>query len=396
MSVKRMMLVCVLSLTSWMAQAHEDNSTTFSTITPEAQTVEAIKSNRVHYLGSVVPAIDMHLHTGQFSTMGPLGQQFLIKTLNLPLPRWLVKSLLGWVSKFQLDPYGKYIGIQTECYRAGLSACVLFAVYAPETWGITSNEFVAGKLADTRNRNQADTAPYFFGFASVNQTDWENQEAIKLSALRNALQQPNMIGIKLAFIHNGIPLNDRRFDSIYKVAAELHVPVYHHLGSSPLRDLNSFTTEADKQRYISSYDPAYLEGSIADNPDTTFILGHMGFDFNNEGTNFTPKVFELASRHPNVYLEISAFGRKTYDPDGHVMDAILTEAKARGLLGRVLYGSDGPGNPGSTKEYLDHTLASMERVGITAAEARGILAENLIRLTKLHESPYFSGMLTTP
>lgn len=393
MFIKQMFAVCVLSFFALFAVAHEDTSTTYSTLPPTEQSIQAIKNNRVYYLGEEVPAIDMHLHTGQFSTMGPLGQEFLIRTLNLPLPRWLVKVLLGWVSKFQLDPYGKYIGIQTECYRAGLSACVLFAVYAPETWGITSNEFVAGKLSDSRNLNQTGSAPYFFGFASVNQTDWETQESVQLDALRAQLTNPQMLGIKLAFIHNTVPLDDRRYDSIYEVAAEMSVPVYHHLGSSPLRSLESLPSEEERQRYVRSYDPAYLEQSIADHPNTKFILGHMGFDFNNEGTDFVSTVFELASKYPNVYLEISAFGREAYDPDGRVMDAILTEAKARGLLDRVLYGSDGPGNPGSTKKYLDHTLASMQRVGYSVAEARQVLAGNLVRLTKLKQIPYFEGML---
>jgi predicted TIM-barrel fold metal-dependent hydrolase len=346
------------------------------------------------YAGETVPAIDMHLHTGRFSTMGPLGQAFLIKTLNLPLPQWLVKALLRWISTFQLDPYGKYIGIQTECYRAGLSACLVFSVYAPETWGITSNEFIIERLNDTRNLNQNGTAPYFFGFASVNQSDWENQEQTQLAALRQALAHPSMLGIKLAFIHNTIPLDDRRFDSIYDVAAETGVPVYHHLGSSPLRDLNSFTSEEDKQKYLRSYNPTYLEQSIADHPNTLFILGHMGFDFNNEGLDFRQEVFSLASKYPNVYLEISAFGRSAYDPDGAAMDAVLSEAKSRGLTTRLLYGSDGPGNPGSTQEYLQRTLASMSRVGYTAQEAKQVLAENLIRLTKLKNIEHFSQLIS--
>lgn len=384
----------LLATATNVCHAHEDASAQYSTLPPTEQTLQSIKNNRVVYAGETIPAIDMHLHTGRFSTMGPLGQAFLIKTLNLPLPQWLVKVLLRWVSGFQLDPYGKYIGIQTECYRAGLSACIVFSVYAPETWGITSNEFIIERLNDTRNRNQDNTAPYFYGFASVNQTDWEHQEQTQLAALRQALAHPSMLGIKLAFIHNAIPLDDRRFDSIYEIAAETGVPVYHHLGSSPLRDLSSFASEAEKQNYLRSYNPAFLEQSIADHPNTVFILGHMGFDFNNEGMNFIPDVFALATRYPNVYLEISAFGRSAYDPEGAVMDAVLAEAKARGLTSRLLYGSDGPGNPGSTNEYLQRTLASMSRVGYDASEAKQVMAENLIRLTKLKNIEIFSRLLS--
>lgn len=382
------------SLVTLNVYAHDGDSTQFSTLAPTEYALQAAQNTQLTYQGEAVAAIDMHLHTGTFSTMGPLGQAFLIKTLNLPWPKWLVKIMLNIVSKFQLDPYGKYIGIQTECQRAGMQACVLFSVYAPETWGIASNEFVIGKLNDTRNSNQDKSAPYFFGFASVNQSDWENQEATQLNALRQALAHPYVVGIKLAFIHNTIPLDDRRFDSIYALAAETNTPVYHHLGSSPLRDLSSFTNEEEKQRYLRSYNPAYLEQSIADHPHTQFILGHMGFDFNQEGTDYVATVFDLASKYSNVYLEISAFGRKAYDPDGKVMDAILREAKARGLLDRVLYGSDGPGNPGSTKEYAERTLAAMARVGYSAEEVKNVLAKNLIRATKLEGMAAYQALLT--
>lgn len=393
MALKKLLAGLALCASISAVNAHEDGSTQFATVEPTEQAVIAAQQTELFFQEQPIAAIDMHLHTGSFSTMGPLGQAFLIKTLNLPLPKWLVKILLNIVSKFQLDPYGKYIGIKTECHRAGMKACVLFSVYAPETWGITSNEFIVSKLNDARNLNQDKSAPYFFGFASVNQTDWEQQETVQLDALRQALSHPDMLGIKLAFIHNSIPLDDRRFDSIYQVAADMNVPVYHHLGSSPLRDLDSFATDAERQTYLKSYDPAYLEAAIADHPNTRFILGHMGFDFNNEGTDYVSAVFDLASRYPNVYLEISAFGRSAYDPEGAVMDAILREARERDLLDRVLYGSDGPGNPGATKEYAQRTLASMARVGLSRDEAENILAKNLIRLTRLKNQPVFQTIL---
>ena len=56
----------------------------------------------------------------------------------------------------------------------------------------------------------------------------------------------------------------------------------------------------------------------------------MGFDFNAEGYDFSDEVFELAKNNDNVYLEISAFGRKLFDPEPKFMDHVMCRLKADG------------------------------------------------------------------
>lgn len=337
---------------------------------------------KVQYMGMPLRAIDVHMHPGTYDSVGPIGKDFLRSVLPEFLPRQLKDLSLGAVSKLQLDPYGAFIGIKIQCEAAGMSACGLMSVYAPETWGVTTREDVLGYLNDKRNKNKETGKPFYFGWASVRMQDWDKNEKSELHELRKALQHPLVKGIKLAFIHNNIPLDDARYDSIYEVAAELDVPVYHHVGSSPLRKLSGFAVE-EQEEYRSSYDPARLERAIAKYPKTKFILGHMGFDFNKEGYDFTPQVYELAKKYPNVYLEISAFGRATYDPDGKAMDGVLRTLKEEGMLPRTIYGSDGPGTPGGTKKYIESTLASFQRVGYSVAEAEAVLSKNTEKLFKL-------------
>jgi predicted TIM-barrel fold metal-dependent hydrolase len=341
-------------------------------LVPMAQS--AVKSPPV-YQGMPIEAIDIHQHPGRFETMGPLGQEFVLKVLPEFIPDFLKRWSLSTLSKFMLDPYGPFIGIKTECEKAGLSRCGLFAVYAPETWGITSNEEVLAFLQDKRNQDQHGH-PYFFGLASVSMQNLLLNEEAELARLRSMLQKPLFKGVKLAFIHNNIPLDDERFNGIYTVAAQFKAPVYHHIGSSPLRSLSDFVTEEEKEHYIASYDPSRLEKVIAANLEVPFILGHMGYDFLKEGYDFVPKVYDLAKRYPNVYLEISAFARSSYDPDGSQMDRILSAIKAEGLIDRTIYGSDGPGSPSATKKYLEATLRSMDRVGYTYDEAEAVLSRN--------------------
>lgn len=336
------------------------------------------------YLGMPIEPIDLHMHPGTYEAMGPKGQAFVKGVLPDFLPDFLKGLSLRAIGNFMLDPYGSFIGIKSQCEKAGMKMCGLFAIYAPDTWGVASNEYVLEKLQNSKNK-KADGKPMFFGLASVRMQNWNMAEATELAKLREALQEKWFRGIKLAFIHNSIPLDDRQYDSIYTIAAEFDVPVYHHVGSSPLQKLADFEDGEDQQEYISSYDPARLESTIAANPKVKFILGHMGFDFNKEGYDFSEVVYNLAELYPNVYLEISAFGRATYDPEGKSMDQVLFNLKNRGLLDRTIYGSDGPGSPGATEKYIDSVLKSLERSGYSYAEAEAVLKQNAVRIFKLQD-----------
>ena len=336
----------------------------------------------VIYMGEPIDVVDLHMHPGRYEDLGPIGRDFLRKTLPNFLPLKLKDFSLTVAANFLLNPYGKFIGIKTEAEQAGINRVGLFAVYAPMTWGVTSNESVIQYLDDERNWNHRGK-PYFFGLASIKMQEWDKNEGQQLDQLRKALSHPQMKGIKLAFIHNSIPLSDERYDSVYEVARDRHVPVYHHIGSSPLRKLTDFKDGSEQENYIKSYDPAGLERAIAKYPEVPFIMGHLGYDFNHEGYSFSEKVFELASRYPNVYLEISAFGDSIHDPEGEEMRSMLEIIKARRLVDRTIYGSDGPNVPGGTKKYLTGTLRAMEQVGYTHDEVEAVLAKTTRRLFKL-------------
>jgi predicted TIM-barrel fold metal-dependent hydrolase len=336
------------------------------------------------YQGEAIEVIDIHSHIGDTKTMGPLGKEFLYSTL----PRWMPKRLKDWsleaMANLVLKPYTPMFGVKQECFNAGLSMCGLMAVYAPLTWGTVTNDEIISVLRDQRNRGPQGELWYFFGLASVNVHRFPDNTDEELAQLRRSLAQPMMKGIKLAFVHNELPMDDLNYDGIYEVAREFGVPVYHHIGSSPLRKMKDFKTDDERKKYLRSSDPSALEWAIARHPDVPFILGHMGFDFNREGFDFTDEVYHLAQKYPNVYLEISAFGLSNYDPDGTFMDAALSRLRDLNLLNRTLYGSDASGQPGAVKAYVQLTLASMARVGFTPEQVRAVMALNTRQLFKLN------------
>lgn len=335
------------------------------------------------YQGRDIKAFDIHLHPGSFRNLGPLGQEFILDTIQIAwLPDSIKKGALDLLSRFMLSPYGLGIGIQQECFRAKMSGCGLFATHAPKTWGITDNDNIIKALNDKKNELY-DNAPYFYGFATIDMQQWLEEPVLAEKNLRRALEHPHMVAIKLAFIHNNVPLNEPGYDRVYELAAAYNKPVYHHIGSTPLRELEDFETQAEKERYLRSYDPQYLEEAIARHPNTDFILGHMGFDFNNEGNDFIGRSIAMAEKFSHVYLEMSAFGRRSYDPEGAVMRRVLKDVKAAGLVDRLIYGSDGPGFPGATKTYIEDTLAAMEAVGYSFDEAQAVLYNNFASITTI-------------
>lgn len=343
---------------------------------------QAAQLDAIEYKGHEIEAIDLHMHPGTYEGLGPIGKKYLHDTLPRFLPSFLKDWSLSLVSHFQLNPYGSVIGIKSECMRAGMSMCGLFAVHAPETWGIVTNDQIVSYLDDPRNVDNFGNS-YFFGLATIEMKPWPRVEKDQIRKLRKYLSHPLVKGIKLAFIHNGVPLDDPQYDSVYLVAREFKVPVYHHVGTSPLRKLSQFENRESAENYAKSYNPKLLERAIKRYPDVPFILGHVGFDFNDEGQSSVETVLNLASRYENAYIEISAFGDPIHDKTGHHMVEVLRKIKKKGLIEKTLYGSDGPTIPGGAQSYLMNTLSAMSELDFSPSEVRAILSENTKQLFNL-------------
>lgn len=335
------------------------------------------------YRSQPVEVVDIHQHVGDAGTMGPLGKQFVLSNL----PNWLPLGLKNWsldvYANLVLQPYTPVFGTRQSCYNAGLSMCGLMAVYAPLTWGTYGNDEIIKILDDLRNRGPNGELTYFFGMASLNIHRFPEAAQEELNNLRKALGHRSMKGIKLAFVHNELPLDDEQYDDIYKVAREFSVPVYHHIGTSPIRKMKDFKTDDERNNYLRAADPLGLERVIAKYPDVPFVLGHMGFDFNKEGFDFSEDVYQLAAKYPNVYLEISAFGLAMYDKEGKFMDGAMKRLKDMGLTDRVLFGSDVSGQPGATTQYVQLTMKSMDRAGYSVEQVRAVMSGNARRIYKL-------------
>ena len=302
--------------------------------------------------GQRLAVVDMHLHTGTWETMTPQFQARVAERVPRAL-RWI----MPYVTPFTLN--GK--AILRELDSAGISAGGVFALYSPHSTGIASNELVAREIALNPKR--------LYGFASLRVDQWNVNGPGQLAKLESDLQNlDNFVGIKLAHAHQQFRFDDERFYAIYEIAGRLKKPVYLHTGTSP----NPGT------RLEPPYaDPAYLEEAIRRYPDTIFILGHTGYDSDRQALTFTDSALRLAGQYPNAYLEPGALGAKRAEG---VLADFLGRVKAAGLTGKMIYGSDGPQQPGYVKSHLERFVAGMEQAGYTVDDMRAILSGNFCRV----------------
>ncbi len=321
--------------------------------------------------GRLVPVIDMHLHPGDYATMADGGKGFVAG--NLPgFLRIYAPELLTTIS----DPWTPHIGIADQTTLAHVGHAVLFAVYAPQSIGVFSNEALLDILDDPRNV-AADGQPWAWGMASIDLSDWnEEVGAGRLAALREDLaRNDKLVAIKLAFAHQHVALDNATTRGIYEIAHEARVPILHHTGFSPFPG-----TETDP-RY---YDPRYLEEMLEAFPDVQVVLSHVG----QGDARSVEHALALAAANTNVWLELSALGRPllvdstgapvmTAEPQ---FPAVLSAVRERKLIARTLFASDGPQYPGAIAAYVGKLVAGMKAAQYSDEEIEAVLAKNFERL----------------
>jgi hypothetical protein len=319
--------------------------------------------------GVELEVVDMHLHPGAWTQMHPEGKRFVAESIP--------PSLRGYAPAIfdqALSPFAAELGIRSETEAAGIDHAVLFAVYTHHTTGYFTNEQLLAALTDERN------AGWAWGLASVNldELDAESLQP-RVDAMASYLtERPDLfIGVKLAHAHQSVRFDDEASFAIFDAAGQAGAPVLLHTGFSP------FPGSEETPEY---YDPAYLTDVVTmydgsgSAPRVDFVLSHVG----QGDARAVEAALQLAEDHDNVWLEISALGRPLlFDADGvEVEDGdaqypwVLAEIKARGLVDRTIYASDGPQLSGTVNSYLQKMVDGMLEAAFTTDEIASVLAGN--------------------
>ena len=328
--------------------------------------------------GRTIPVIDMHLHPGDYGAMAATGKAFI--TANLPpLFRPYAPELLDRLS----DPYAPHVGIAAQTAMADVGHAVLFAVYTQGTTGYMTNEALEQLLVDPRNAT-ADGTPWAWGMVSVDFTAWTGPVAAeRLAAMRSFLaERPDLfIGIKLAHAHQGVRLDDADYHGLYAIAAELGVPVLLHTGFSPFpgtQDDPAYYDPVNLEALVTAYDGAHGAGRV------DFVLSHVG----QGDARAVAHALDLAEAHDNVWLELSALGRPaSIDANGEPVSStepqlpgVLDQLRARDLIDRAMFASDGPQYSGAVRSYLGRSITAMQDAGFSLDEIEAVLSGNFRRL----------------
>lgn len=308
----------------------------------------------VDWNGKRLPVVDIHLHPGDWDHVPEDTRKFLASRFPFPLGVDAEAS-----ARDTLSPES----ILSEMDAAGIWGGGLFAIYAPRTVGIASNELIAEDLAYARDR--------YFGFASLRVDRWKTDRDTEIEQLKTTLTRPGFIGIKIAHAHQHFRMDEPDFYGIYEVSAATNKPVYLHTGTSP------FPGTSQEPAYT---DPVYLESAIQMFPKAQFILGHLGYDFIEKRHAGLDTCIRLAKTYPNVFLEPSALGSASSDPTGENLKEAMRRMREGGVVDRIIYGSDGPQSPGFVKGYVDRTVTAMKETGYSEQEAADVLAGNFARL----------------
>lgn len=328
--------------------------------------------------GRTIEVIDMHLHPGRYAQVAEAGKPFLVESLP-PFARLHAPALFDAI----LDPWRPHVGVRAQTTIAGVDHVVLYAVYTHETSGYFTNSQLEDVLLDPRNV-APDGEPWAWGFASVNFFDgYEAEAAERLAALSSFFAaHPKLFrGIKLAHAHQAVAFDDEKYLGVYDVAAKHGVPVLLHTGFSP------FPNTKTDPRY---YDPLGLEAVVTSYdgahgmPRVEFVLSHVG----QGDARARRHALELAEKHSNVFLEISALNRPLLlDEEGESVasgdpqyPAVLAAIKARGLVDRTLFATDGPQFPGMVQGYVEKMVSGMKTAGYDLDEIEAVMSGNFRRL----------------
>jgi hypothetical protein len=201
----------------------------------------------------------------------------------------------------------------------------------------------------------------FFSFAVVNPRTWSPGT---ISSAHVACLFPAM---------HGYSIQDPAVQPVLAWAAQGHRAVFVHCGalSVGIRQKLGLPSPFD----LRFSNPIDLYAIAARQPHVPFILPHFGAGYFREA-------LMLADLCPNVYFDTSSSNRWMKYQESHV-DLRQVFRQALDVVGpkRLLFGSDSSYYPrGWHYQIFEEQATALYELGVSAADARLIFSENLLRI----------------
>jgi predicted TIM-barrel fold metal-dependent hydrolase len=234
-------------------------------------------------------------------------------------------------------------------YRAmaGVDKAIIFTLRCGESTGIEGDdETTAAAVAKYPDK--------LVGFAYVNPTRPGHVEA-----LRCAVEDLGLVGVKYGPIYNEVPLDDPRLTPIYEYLVRHDLPLLVHMGTtytrrSPLELGRPITVEPLALRY----------------PDLKIIMAHLGHPWFEE-------CVVLIRKQPNVFADISALFYRPWQ----YYNALIT-AQEYLVTDKLYFGTDYP------VTTVEETIAGLRNVNnlVGGTSLPRVSDETIERI--LHSDPF--------
>lgn len=145
---------------------------------------------------------------------------------------------------------------------------------------------------------------------------------------------------------------DRRYYPLYAACVDLDIPFCTQVGhTGPLRP-------SETGRPIP-----YIDQAALDFPELTIVCGHIGYPW-------TTEMIAVADKHPNVYIDTSAYTARRYTAE------LVDYLRGRGRH-RVLFGTNYP------MIAAERALEHLDTLNLDAAVQHLFLTDNARRVFKL-------------
>jgi uncharacterized protein len=200
--------------------------------------------------------------------------------------------------------------------RGGVQKGLICAWWGPQG-ALISNDEVAAIVGKHPDR--------FIGIASANL--YRPMEAVR--ELRKYIKDYGFRGLRLVQWLWDVPATDRRYYPLFAECVNLGVPVCLQVGhTGPL-------CPSEPGRPIPYIDVVAIEF-----PELKLVCGHVGYPW-------TTEMIAVATKHPNVFIDTSAYTAKRYPPE------LVNYMKTNGRK-KVLFGTNYPMiMPGKCLQDLD-------------------------------------------
>jgi predicted TIM-barrel fold metal-dependent hydrolase len=241
------------------------------------------------------------------------------------------------------------IAQMAEYYRARKMAFVVFSVDAERGMGFrgVSNEEVAESAAA-----HADVA---IPFASID----PNRGAAGVRLARKLINEYGVKGFKFHPTVQAFAPNDRICYPLYEAIAEAGLPALFHSGQTGI----GAGMPGGGGLRLEYSNPMLLDAVAADFPQLSIVSAHPGVPWQDEQ-------LAVASHKPNVYIDLSGWSPKYFEPK-------LVQYANTLLKDKVLFGTDNP------VIQPDRWLADFEKLPYKPEVRPLIMKENAARLLRL-------------